>query len=120
MPIDRPTAVELLAAVRTHLTDNVAPLLEGQPAFHLRVATNALAIIERTMEEGDAMDQAELTRLQELLGDNGSLVDLNRQLSAKIRAGDFGDQREPIVAHLRQTALDKARLANPRYLIPRD
>ena len=58
MPIDRPTAAELLAAVREHLIENLAPTLEGQPAFHLRVATNALAIVERTMAEGAAMDEA--------------------------------------------------------------
>ena len=47
MPTDRPTAVELLAAVRGHLAEHIAPLLEGQPAFHLRVAGNVLALVER-------------------------------------------------------------------------
>lgn len=120
MPTDRPTAAELLSAVRTHLTDNVAPLLDGQPAFHLRVATNALAIIERTLVSGDAMDQAELRRLETLIGADGDLVGQNRRLEEKIRAGELDDQREAVLAHLRQTALDKLRLANPRYLQPRD
>ncbi len=120
MPTDRPTAAELLAAVRQHLIENLAPTLEGQPAFHLRVATNVLAIVERTMAEGDAMDQAELTRLQALLGSDGELIDLNRLLSAQIKAGELGDQRSSVLAHLRQTAIDKLRLANPRYMIPRD
>ena len=43
MPIDRPDAAELVTAVREHLGEHVAPLLEGQPAFHLLVALNALA-----------------------------------------------------------------------------
>ena len=120
MPTDRPTATELLSAVRTHLLDNVAPLLEGQPAFHLRVATNALGIIERTMEQGDAMDQAELGRLRVLIGEDGDLIDLNRRLSERIQAGALGDQKEAVLDHLRRTALDKVRLANPRYLTPRD
>lgn len=124
MPIDRPTPAELLTAVRAHLTDNVAPLLEGQPAFHLRVATNALAIVERTLAEGDAMDGAELARLQTLLGEDGDLLELNRRLAAKIEsgalAGELRDRKEAVLEHLRQTALDKLRLANPRYLVPRD
>ena len=120
MPIDRPTAEELLAAVRQHLIDNVAPMLEGQPAFHLRVATNALAIIERTMAEGAAMDQAELDRLRELLGEDGDLLELNRRMTAKIEADEMGEMREAILVHLRRTALDKLRLANPRYMLPRD
>lgn len=124
MPIDRPTPAELLAAVRTHLTENVAPLLDGQPAFHLRVATNALAIVERTLAEGGEMDRAELARLEALLGEGGDLVALNRRLAAKIESGALGnelrDQKEAVLEHLRQTALDKLRLANPRYLVPRD
>jgi hypothetical protein len=120
MPTDRPTAAELLAAVREHLIENLAPTLEGQPAFHLRVATNALAIVERTMAEGDAMDQAELNRLRDLLGGEGDLLDANRKLSRVIRTGEMGDRRKSIVAHLRTTSIAKLRLSNPRYLVPRD
>ena len=120
MPIDRPTAAELLSAVREHLIDHLAPMLEGQPAFHLRVATNALAIVQRTMAEGDALDQAELIRLQKLLGRDGDLTDLNRTLATRIRRGELDNRREALLAHLRQTAIDKLRLANPRYMIPRD
>ncbi len=120
MPTDRPTAAELLSAVRNHLIDTLSPMLEGQPAFHLRVATNALAIVQRTMAEGDALDQAELTRLQKLLGHDGDLTDLNRTLASQIRRGELDGRREALLAHLRQTAIDKLRLANPRYMIPRD
>lgn len=120
MPTDRPTAAELLAAVREHLIENLAPTLEGQPAFHLRVATNALAIVERTMAEGAEMDRAERARLQDLLGAGGDLLDLNRQLSERIKAGELDDRRDALLAHLRQTAADKLRLANPRYAVPRD
>ncbi|MDP6345015.1 MAG: DUF6285 domain-containing protein [Alphaproteobacteria bacterium] len=120
MPTDRPTAEELVAAVRQHLIENLAPTLEGQPAFHLRVATNALGIVERTMAEGDAMDQRELDRLRELLGVDGDLIALNRELAERIKAGAFDDRRETLLAHLRQTAIDKLRLSNPRYMVPRD
>jgi hypothetical protein len=119
MPIDRPNALELLEAVRQHLVENLAPTLAGQPAFHLRVATNALAIVERTMIEGAAMDRAELIRLQNLLGGDGDLLDLNQRLSEKIRTEDLGAQKEAVLAHLRETVTDKLRLANPRYLAPR-
>ena len=120
MPTDRPTAAELLSAVREHLIENLAPMLDGQPAFHLRVATNALAIVQRTMTEGDALDQAELIRLQKLLGRDGDLTDLNRTLAALIRRDKLDCRKEDLLAHLRQTAIDKLRLANPRYMIPRD
>jgi hypothetical protein len=120
MPTDRPTVTELLSAVREHLIETLAPTLDGQPAFHLLVATNALAIIERTLAGGDAMDMAELDRLRELLGDEGDLESLNRKLASRIEAGDLEDRRDAVLAHLRKTASDKLHLANPRYLIPRD
>ena len=120
MPIDRPTAAELLSAVRDHLTENLAPVLAGQPAFHLRVATNALATVQRTMADGDALDQAELDGLQELLGRDGDLIDLNRTLAVRIKSGELDDRREDLLTHLRRTAIDKLRISNPRYMIPRE
>ncbi len=120
MPTDRPTAAELVSAVKQHLQDNVVPVMEGQPAFHLRVAINALAIVERTMADGETMNRAELERLRVLLGEDGNLIDLNRRLSAQIEAGEMGEQKDTLLTHLRRTALDKLQLANPRYLIPRD
>ncbi len=49
-PYGRPTASELLDAVREFLTDGVMPATTGQLAFHARVAANVLAIVAREME----------------------------------------------------------------------
>jgi len=51
-PYGRPTAAELLEAVREYLTDQVMPATPGQLAFHARVAANALAIVGRELELG--------------------------------------------------------------------
>jgi aminoglycoside phosphotransferase (APT) family kinase protein len=51
-PFGRPTASELLDAVREFLTDGVMPATSGQLAFHARVAANALAIVARELELG--------------------------------------------------------------------
>ncbi len=48
----RPTASELLDAVREYLTGSVLPGTSGQLAFHARVAANALAIVARELELG--------------------------------------------------------------------
>lgn len=120
MPTDRPTAAELLSAVREHLTEHLAPTLKGQPAFHLRVATNALVIVERTINEGDGFDQCESIRLQELLSEDGDLLTLNRSLANNIKSESFEDSDRKILDHLRQTSIDKLKLANPRYMVPRD
>jgi hypothetical protein len=120
MPIDRPNAQELLNAVREHLMNNLAPTLKGQPAFHLRVATNVLATIERTMEQGEEMDAAEVERLKGLLGADGDVVELNRELVEKIRSGKLDEQSGEVLDHLRQTTVDKLNLANPKYMVSRD
>jgi aminoglycoside phosphotransferase (APT) family kinase protein len=48
----RPTASELLEAVREFLLGSVMPGTEGQLSFHARVAANALAIVAREIELG--------------------------------------------------------------------
>ncbi len=120
MPTDRPNAGELVTAVSDYLKHHVLPTLAGQPAFHMRVAINALAIVERSLAEGGAMDRAEQDRLSALLDRDGELLDLNSELVEEIKSGEMDGTRDRLLAHLRQTALDKLRLANPRYLIPRD
>jgi hypothetical protein len=52
VPHGRPTASELLDAVREYLTDQVMPATTGQLAWHARVAANALAIVARELELG--------------------------------------------------------------------
>jgi len=119
MPTDRPDAAELLEAVREFLTDKVTPAVEGQLAFHVRVAANAIGVVERSLADGEAMDAAEQARLADLLGRDGNLADLNQLLAERIRAGNLDDRRAAVLDHLRRTAEDKVRLANPRYLTPR-
>lgn len=120
MPTDRPTAAELVEAVREYLLQQVAPNVDGQLAFHARVAANALAIVERELHDGVAMDAAERERLTAILGHDGDLVELNRELAAKIRSGELDGQRAAVLDHLRRTNADKLALANPRYASPRE
>ncbi len=59
-PHGRPTAGELLDAVRGFLTDEVMPATSGQLTFHARVAANALAIVARELELGPLAGDLEL------------------------------------------------------------
>ncbi len=59
-PHGRPTASELLEAVREFLTDQVRPATSGQLAFHARVAANVLAIVARELELGEPPSHASL------------------------------------------------------------
>jgi hypothetical protein len=51
-PYGRPTASELLEAVREFLAGQVMPATSGQLAFHARVAANVLGIVARELELG--------------------------------------------------------------------
>jgi hypothetical protein len=65
---NRPSATELLQAVRQHLHDKTLPLLDGNEAFYLRVALNALGMVERELCEGQALAAADRQELATLLG----------------------------------------------------
>jgi aminoglycoside phosphotransferase (APT) family kinase protein len=51
-PFGRPTASELVDAVREFLTDQVMPGTAGQLSFHARVAANVLGVVARELELG--------------------------------------------------------------------
>ena len=59
-PYGRPTASELLEAVREFLQDTVLPQTSGQLSFHARVAANAVAIVLRELEAGSLPPDADL------------------------------------------------------------
>jgi Ser/Thr protein kinase RdoA (MazF antagonist) len=59
-PYGRPTASELLDAVREYLADTVLPGTSGQVAFHARVAANVLGIVARELELGQLPAQGGL------------------------------------------------------------
>ena len=118
MAQDRPTQAELLAAVADFLREEALPALERDHpglAFQVRVAANALAILEREARLGPAADARERQRLANLLQREGTLDELNRALAAELRAGTR-DERDPaLMAHLEATVADKIAIANPKW-----
>jgi len=115
MSQDRPHAPELLRAIREFLGNDVLPKLEGRTQFHLKVAINSLAILEREATNGPAADVAELTRLQALLARDGSLAELNAELARQLRAGTRDETDTALMAHLRATITDKIAISNPKW-----
>lgn len=111
---ERPTATELLDAVRAHLDEEVAPELEGAAAFHLRVASNALAIVAREVRYGPEADRQARARLR-ALGIHGG----ERELAARLRDDDLTPSPE-VLAAVRASVVDRLRIANPRWLEPPD
>jgi len=112
---DRPSTAQLVAAVRDFLEKVAQPELSGHSAFHARVAANALAIVERELALGAGQDAAERVRLRALLGRDGELEALNRELCRSIRAGEIALDAPGLLEHLRATTLAKLAVDQPNY-----
>jgi hypothetical protein len=113
---DRPSAPELVAAVREFLERDVMAATEGRVQFHTRVAINALGMIERELLLGDEFTAAERARASELLGHDGDPRSLEREVAARIREGALDERMDVVRAHVRQTVREKLLVANPGYL----
>ena len=82
---DRPTAAELLEAVRSFVQDDVVAALDGPLKYHARVAANVLAIVARELECEDRHLSGEWERLGALLGDTHATPADRVELRGSIR-----------------------------------
>lgn len=127
---DRPTALELLAAVRAFLEDDLVPTLEGRRRFHALVAANVLGVVERELAGEEEQLARQWDRLAQLFGLDPSTRPgavsglreavrvLETRLAERIRAGeaDGGEFASRVRAHVHATVLEKLQVANPRFL----
>ena len=115
MPLSQPSATELMDAIREHLDQELRPKLSGKEAYDIRVASNLLTILQRELELGPGAVARAQSRLTDLLHLQAGLDELNTALSDRIRERELDPGNEDLLAHLRQTALDKLSIDNPRY-----
>ena len=106
----RPTAEELVEAVREFLERDVMAQTSGALQFHARVAVNALAAVERELRDGPTMAVAHGERLAALGFDS------EQALADAIRSGAVDDRYDEVAAAVRATVHDKLAIANPKYL----
>jgi hypothetical protein len=111
-PHDRPTAEELLEAVREWLVGEVVPTTSGRLRFHARVAANVLGMVERELALGAEQEAAHRRRLDRL-----GVAD-DAELAARIRAGGLDERYEEVRDVVRASVEDKLAVANPGYAEP--
>jgi hypothetical protein len=116
MTQDRPDTSELVAAVREFLERDVMTATEGRVQFHTRVAVNVLNVVERELKLGPGLEPTERARAAALLGHDGDVNALERELAAAIRSGALDDRIDDVRAHVRATVREKLLIANPAYL----
>jgi Domain of unknown function (DUF6285) len=112
---DEPTPTELIKAVADFLRSEIAPQISGHAAFKLRVSINALDLVTRQLMLQQDSDAAEAARLSQLLGQQGSLADLNRALAERIAKGEADLQIPGLADHLWQTTMEKLAVDQPNY-----
>jgi hypothetical protein len=112
---DEPTPTELIKAVADFLRNEITPVIKGHNAFKLRVAINGLDLVIRQLALEGGSDSAEAARLKQLLGTDGALLDLNRELTDKIAKGEVDLQTPGLAEHLWHTTMDKLAVDQPNY-----
>lgn len=122
---DRPTIDELLEAVAGYLRDDVMVNTQGRTNFHGRVAMNAVEMIRREIATQEDHLAREWDGLDHVLGVQpmpphlsavrAALVERNKELSQRIRAGDAdsGEFRKVVMNHLHKSIHDKLVVSNP-------
>ena len=112
---DEPTPTELIKAVADFLRNEITPAIKGHNAFKLRVGINALDLVTRQLALEGPADAGEAVRLNQLLGMDGSLMELNRALAEKIASGEVDLNTPGLKDHLWQTTMDKLAVDQPNY-----
>lgn len=119
---DPPSQEQLIEAIAAHLQGELLEAVADRGLrFRTLIAANLLRILQRERELGPQQAEREQQRLAQLLGvDAGAapLPELTQQLHARVAAGDFDHDppRARLMAHLKATAVEKLRIANPRFL----
>ena len=108
-PHDRPTAAELVDAVRAFLDRDVLAATDGRVKFHTRVALNVLGMVERELALGEAHRERHARGLVAL-----GVTD-EAELARAIRAGSLDGRLGEVAAFVRATVADKLAVANPAY-----
>jgi hypothetical protein len=116
MPASQPDATALLDAAIDYLERELLPTLDGYHRFQCRVTVNVLAQVQRELALGPAQADAERDRLATLLGHPGERDALNRELAARIRAGEIPLDDPALLDHLRRSLVEALRINNPRWI----
>ena len=109
-PHDLPDPATLIEAVREFLVDEIEPELEGRLRYHLKVAINVLAIVERELRLGPEHAAHHRQRL-ERLG-----FETDAELADAIRAGALDDRLDEIRKELTEMVGDKLAVARPDHI----
>ena len=128
--IDRPTAAELLSAVKEHLEKNVIPAIgDARLRYQTLVAAHVASLVQREIELGEAAARSELASLAalgpvgggDLPAEPRTLAEVHAEVARRTAAlcaaiRQAGAASSPSVrAHVRRSVEAKLAVASPGY-----
>ncbi len=117
----RPTSGELVEAVQEMMQQTLLPALDDPSlVYQCRVSLNILQIVQRELAQGPEAEHEEAEGLQRLLGTDAELSAMRAELISRIRQGDFDDNTDDLLAHLKTVTMNRVAIDNPRYSTYRD
>jgi hypothetical protein len=131
MPANRPSAAELLVAIREYLEQDIKVLLADVDglrtaeesslkslSFNNAIAINLLKLLERETLQRTAQIDEEVALLRTLVTKSSTSDDpdvLNSALIDMIEAAEFSDPDKRVLRVLQQIGLSKLAIDNPAY-----
>jgi len=112
--ITHPRTEELVESVALWI-EQIRPTLDPRNAFLARVAANALATVRREITDGPAAEAEAVARMARVLGHDGTHAELNAELCARIRAGEFTVETPGLLTALSVMAKDQIAIDQPNY-----
>ena len=116
MPRSMPDAPTLLKAAVKYLEEELLPSLQAYHRFKTRVTINVLNTVRRELELREAQAAEERTRLQQILGREGEVENLSRELADRIQSGAIPIDDPALRAHVRKSLSDALSINNPKWL----
>lgn len=116
--LSSPNANQLIDAVISFLTTQVAPQVDKHTQFHLKVACNVLKIVSREITSNNQDQLSELkSALAELLNSPATqdLPTLYQQLCIDIQNGAIAKEHPDLLPFLRQLTEHQLSIDNPKY-----
>ena len=113
-PYDAPSAHQLIEAVNLLISEELGGEISPTQKWKLRIASNALGIASREIQN-IREDREALRRILDSLQ-----METEKDLSEAIRNGVFDDSIDDIQAQLVPLVDNKLMVANPSYLIDRN
>lgn len=111
---DPPSPESLLEAVAVFLRERAVPALPPHQAYEAKVAANAVDLVRRALAAGPA-EAAEHERLRALLGRDGTLEALTRDLAERLADGRMDLRAPGLAEHLALTADEKIAVDQPGF-----